>query len=105
MLPGYFDNGQSAEFEHWLDRTGATIRAQAARCAWKRAEEEEAGGNGTGAIVGYLGEPFAETTIVNGQIVVQGGRVVGVDEDAQREQANHLSRALLEAAGQPTTWM
>jgi DNA-binding SARP family transcriptional activator len=51
LLPGYFDNGQSAEFEHWLEATRATIQAAAAKCAWKMAEVEEGGGNAPGAIV------------------------------------------------------
>ncbi|MFO8173851.1 MAG: BTAD domain-containing putative transcriptional regulator, partial [Longimicrobiales bacterium] len=51
FLPGHFDNAQSAEFEHWLDATRATLREAAARCAWKRAEAEESGGDTTAAIM------------------------------------------------------
>jgi DNA-binding SARP family transcriptional activator/TolB-like protein len=51
LLPGYFDNVQSVEFEHWLDARRSTIRATAATCAWKRAGAEEAGGNTTGALL------------------------------------------------------
>jgi len=51
LLPGYFDGAQSVELEHWLDATRATVRAAAAKAAWKRAEVEEAGGNTSEAIV------------------------------------------------------
>jgi DNA-binding SARP family transcriptional activator/TolB-like protein len=51
LLPGYFDNGDSPEFEHWLNRARVNIRVAAARCAWEMAEAEEAVGNGAEAVV------------------------------------------------------
>ena len=51
LLPGYFDNGPSAELEHWLDATRVVIRTAAAESAWKMAEARESAGDGTGAVV------------------------------------------------------
>jgi DNA-binding SARP family transcriptional activator/TolB-like protein len=51
LLPGYFDIGPSADFEHWLDATRARIREEAAKCAWRGAEAEEAGGKAASAVV------------------------------------------------------
>lgn len=51
LFPGYFDSGPSSDFQSWLENTRAGIRREAARCAWTRAEEEEARGNATGAAV------------------------------------------------------
>jgi cytosine/adenosine deaminase-related metal-dependent hydrolase len=41
----------------------------------------------------------ADTVIVNGTIVVQGGRVIGVNEDRLRDEANRVARQLYERAG------
>jgi len=49
LLPGYFDSGHSAEFEHWLDAARIRMRTAAVGCAWKIAEAEESAGNGTSA--------------------------------------------------------
>jgi DNA-binding SARP family transcriptional activator/TolB-like protein len=51
LLPGYFDSGDSVEFEHWLDLARASVQAAAGRCAWELAAAEEAAGNGAEAIV------------------------------------------------------
>jgi len=52
---------------------------------------------------GYSHE--VHTTIVNGEVVVREGKVVGVDEDALRVRANAISKAMLAAEGHDTRWM
>ena len=45
-----------------------------------------------------------DTTIVNGQVVVEGGKLLGLDEDELRDEANRQARIMLEKAGQSTEW-
>lgn len=45
-----------------------------------------------------------DTTIVNGEIVVRGGRLVRVDEQTLCDRANRVARGMLEAAGHSTRW-
>jgi len=45
------------------------------------------------------------TVIVNGKVVVEEGRVLGVDERALRHEANRIARQMLERAGHDTRWM
>jgi len=47
---------------------------------------------------------IVDTSIVNGQIVVRDGRVLGVDEDDLRDRANALSKKMLEAEGHDVSW-
>lgn len=47
----------------------------------------------------------AHTVIVNGRVALRDGRVLGVDEERLRAQANQLSKQMLEAAGHDTRWM
>jgi cytosine/adenosine deaminase-related metal-dependent hydrolase len=47
----------------------------------------------------------AELVIVNGEIVVEDGAVIGLDEEVLRDEANRHARRMLEAAGHSTEWM
>jgi 8-oxoguanine deaminase len=66
--------------------------------------------------VGALSDPLAavifsgcshevDTAIVNGAVVLEGGRVLGIDEAALRRDANRIARTMLERAGHDTRWM
>jgi len=46
-----------------------------------------------------------DTTIVNGQVVVQDGMVVGLDEEKLRHDANRHAKTMLEKAGHSTEWI
>ena len=42
--------------------------------------------------------PRAEYTIVNGKVLVEHGKLVGVDEEALWERANRIAEKMLSAA-------
>jgi 8-oxoguanine deaminase len=46
-----------------------------------------------------------DTVIVNGAIVLERGRVLGIDEPALRRDANRVARMMLERAGHDTRWI
>jgi len=54
------------------------------------------------AIVGSGDSHIVDTTIVNGRVVVRGGRLVGADESEIVRRANHVSAGLLEQAERRT---
>ena len=45
-----------------------------------------------------------DTTIVGGRIVVRGGKLLTVDEQALIDEANALSKAMLEAEQHDVSW-
>lgn len=45
------------------------------------------------------------TSIVNGKIVVSNGKLVNIDEDDLRDQANQIAKQMLKAEGHSTKWM
>jgi len=45
------------------------------------------------------------TAIVNGEVRLRDGVVLGLDETALRHRANLLARQMLEKAGHPTRWI
>ena len=54
------------------------------------------------AIVGSGDSHIVDTTIVNGRVVVRGGRLVGADEREIVQRANRVSAGLLEQAERRT---
>ena len=46
-----------------------------------------------------------DTTIVNGQVVVEDGMVVGLDEEKLRHDANRHARTMMEKAGHSVEWI
>ncbi len=45
------------------------------------------------------------TSIVNGEIVLEEGQVLGVDEETLRRDANQIARQMMDQAGHDTSWM
>jgi 8-oxoguanine deaminase len=54
------------------------------------------------SVVLYAANHIVDTTIVNGEVVVEGGRLKNVDEDAIVERANRLSQAFIDKASRRT---
>lgn len=48
---------------------------------------------------------FTDTTIVNGEIVVQSGKLLNINEDELRDEANKIAKRMLDAEGHSTKWM
>jgi cytosine/adenosine deaminase-related metal-dependent hydrolase len=46
-----------------------------------------------------------DTVIVNGKVVLKEGRVVGLDEERLRHQANEQAKVMMEKAGHDTKWI
>ncbi|MCC6751349.1 MAG: 8-oxoguanine deaminase [Deltaproteobacteria bacterium] len=97
----------SAELLGW-ERLGTLAVGQAADLALVEMKRLD--------YAGALSDPLAaavfagishnvHTTIVDGKVVVSGGRLVCLDEDALRDRANALSKRMLEQAGHSTKWM
>ena len=47
---------------------------------------------------------LTDTTIVNGKVVVEGGRLTGIDEDALRDDANKQAKQMMKKADVDTGW-
>lgn len=51
LLPGYYDNSESVDFEHWLETTREALARKASACAWHLAETAVEAGESADAVV------------------------------------------------------
>ena len=96
-----------AQILGWGDELGSLELGQAADLALIEMDRLDYAGalsDPLAAVIFSGSSHYVDMTIVNGQIVVKDGQVVGLDEEALRHEANRHAKAMLEQAGHDTSW-